>query len=70
MADIVTVEAVEGRAIDHPQTGLRITGTATVPNTREMRRALEVGDLKKVARPKIDDAPEKTAPKKETKSNG
>ena len=45
MAETVTVEAVEGRWIDHPQTGNRISGTMVVPNTRQIRRAIEVGDL-------------------------
>ena len=69
MADIMTVEAVEGRAIDHPQTGLRIKGTKTVPNTREIRRAVAAGDLKQTKRPK-DEPLAKPAPKKEAVQNG
>lgn len=63
----IKVKPVDGRAIPHPQTGNTINRAQAVPNTREIRRALSVGDLERVEAPKPSPKPPK---KEEAVTNG
>lgn len=63
----IKVKPVDGRAIPHPQTGRTITQPRRVPDTREIRRALAVGDLERVEASKPSPKPTK---KEEAASNG
>ena len=72
----VEVEPVKGRVIKHPVTGQTIATKMTIPETRAIRKAFRVGDLKDVAASKQAEAeakaerPAKTAKAKEAATNG